>query len=186
MAGASAPLSWKEVYENQAHFVWVCLQRLGIRDADLDDMLQEVFVVVYRRLGEFEGRAKLTTWLYAICRRVAHRYRKRAFRHREDAEDEHSVAQRASDGHTPESELVQQEAQAEVDELLAALDSDRRAVFVMYEIEELPGDVIATTLGIPIGTVYSRLHSARRILERVVLRERLRDRIECQPKKVGR
>src|SRR4029079_6330881 len=72
------------IYQANADFVWRSLQRLGIRDPDLDDVLQEVFVVVHQRLHTFDGSAKMTTWLFAICLRVASASRAAGLRaHRE-------------------------------------------------------------------------------------------------------
>src|SRR5689334_15233045 len=67
----SGGLTFKEVYEEQFRFVWRSLRRLGVRESDVADAAQDVFLVVHRRLGEFEGRSKVSTWLYGICYRVA-------------------------------------------------------------------------------------------------------------------
>ena len=71
------------VYEGHARFVWASLQRLGVRDADLEDVLQEVFVVVHQRLHTFDGTSKMTTCLFGICLRVASASRRRSFRQNE-------------------------------------------------------------------------------------------------------
>ena len=63
--------TFKEVYEEQFRFVWRSLRRLGVRESDVADAAQDVFLVVHRRLDEFEGRSKVSTWLYGICYRVA-------------------------------------------------------------------------------------------------------------------
>jgi RNA polymerase sigma factor (sigma-70 family) len=68
------------VYEAHFRYVWRCLRSLGVRDAQLDDALQDVFLVVQRRLPEFDGGAELRTWLYAIALRIARKYRERAQR----------------------------------------------------------------------------------------------------------
>src|SRR6187397_541112 len=68
------------VYEAHFRYVWRCLRSLGVRDSQLEDALQDVFIVVQRRLPEFDGRAELGTWLYAIALRVARKYRERARR----------------------------------------------------------------------------------------------------------
>ena len=75
-AAAPSPTS-AAVYEAHFRYVWRCLRSLGVHDAHLDDALQDVFVVVQRRLAEFDGSAQLRTWLYAIALRIARKYRER-------------------------------------------------------------------------------------------------------------
>ncbi len=67
-----------QVYETHFRYVWRCLRSLGVRSEHLDDALQDVFIVVQRRLAEFDGKAQLSTWLYAIALRIARKYRVRA------------------------------------------------------------------------------------------------------------
>lgn len=136
------------------------MRRLGLREADADDLAQEVFLVVHRKLPEFEGRSKLSTWIYGICVRVAADHRKRASVRRElPGEDVEAVEGAAQDG-----ALARREARARLDAALAELDEDKRAVFVLYEIEELPMSEVALAVGVPLQTAYSRLHAARRQL----------------------
>ncbi len=174
-AGPTSPLDVQQIFEAYFDFVWRSLRRLGVRDADVDDALQEVFVVVHRKRAEFEGRARLTTWLYGICFRVASDQRRRAHVRREvpSAEPEGSEA---SDDRSvdPEQQLGRVEARALLDEALEALDLEKRAVFVLYEIEELPVDEIAARTGVVEGTVYSRLRAARVEFDRAVTRIRAR------------
>src|SRR5688572_13254375 len=73
----TAPLDVRAIYEANADFVWLTLQRFGVQERDLEDMLQEVFVVVHRRLDSFDPRVRMTTWLYGICLRVASGYRRK-------------------------------------------------------------------------------------------------------------
>src|SRR3954470_24527003 len=68
------------VYEAYFRYVWRCLRSLGVGDSQLEDALQDVFIVVQRRLPEFDGRAAVRTWLYAIALRIARKYRERARR----------------------------------------------------------------------------------------------------------
>src|SRR5262247_1360304 len=69
-AGGS-PMTFEEAYRAHFAFVWRSLRRLGVREEDAGDAAQEVFIVVHRKLPEFAGRSKLTTWLYGVCFRVA-------------------------------------------------------------------------------------------------------------------
>src|SRR5262245_28504253 len=76
-AGAAAP-SFDEVYAAHVAFVWRVLRTFGLSEAQIEDAVQDVFIVVHRRLPEWEGRAAITTWLFAIARRVASSHRRRA------------------------------------------------------------------------------------------------------------
>src|SRR5512140_2597202 len=69
-------MTLKEVYDAHFQFVWRSLRRLGVHEADVGDVTQEVFLIVHRKLAEFEGRSKMTTWLFAICANVARDYRR--------------------------------------------------------------------------------------------------------------
>src|SRR5687767_5495136 len=74
----ASELGVKEIHHAHADFVWLTLQRLGVRASDLEDALQEVFVVVHRRLSSYDRRAKLSSWLFGISLRVAAQFRRRA------------------------------------------------------------------------------------------------------------
>lgn len=156
-----------QVYEQWADYVWRMLQRLGVRRADLEDVCHDVFLVAHRRFHEFDGRVGVNAWLFGICLRLAANYRRRA-RHRHEhtsaaLEDEASL--RAPAGAEPDQQLARRQAQERVQAVLAGMDLTRRAVFLMYEIEGLSCQAIAEQLGVPVGTVYSRLHAARRFFE---------------------
>jgi RNA polymerase sigma-70 factor, ECF subfamily len=171
---ASAASAVTRIYLANADFVWRSLQRLGIREADLDDVLQEVFVVVHQRLHTFDGTAKMTTWLFGICLRVASAYRRRGFRRNETCvADPPEPTDRASA--SPEQDLAAAESRRRLDSLLDELDLEKRAVFVMFEIDEMPCEEIAQILGVPVGTVYSRLHGARRSFQKALARMQARD-----------
>ena len=74
---ASAPVpTLAEIFREYAPFVWRGLRRLGVPESDVEDVCQEVFVVVHRKLGDFEGRSSLRTWIYGICARTASDYRR--------------------------------------------------------------------------------------------------------------
>jgi RNA polymerase sigma-70 factor (ECF subfamily) len=165
----------RHVYREHAEYVWTSLQRLGVHDADLEDVLQDVFIVVHRRLRTFDGSSKMTTWLFGICRRVASAYRRRGFRRNEMCVAE---PEPDADAASPEHELTAAESRRRLDELLDELELDKRAVFVMFEIEELPCEDIAQILGVPLGTVYSRLHAARKAFQKALARMHAREAYE--------
>lgn len=171
-AARQGSLDVAHVYEENAAFVWASLQRLGVRDSDLEDVLQEVFVVVHKRIATFDGSSKVTTWLFGICMRVASAYRRRGFRRNETcvADPPESV-----DARSPEADLAARESRRRLEALLDELDLDKRAVFVMFEIDELSCDDIAELLDVPVGTVYSRLHAARKDFQKALARMHARD-----------
>jgi RNA polymerase sigma-70 factor, ECF subfamily len=148
----------REVFDAHAAYILRSLRHLGVAESDIEDVGQEVFVTVHRKLASFEGRSKLRTWLYGICLRVASDYRRRAHVRRERA-----VADPARD--IPESEErgpeAQIQARTELRALLDELDDDKRAVVVLYEIEGFSMKEVSEILDCPLQTAYSRLHAAR-------------------------
>jgi RNA polymerase sigma-70 factor (ECF subfamily) len=168
---APAPeLEVRTIYREHARFVWLSLQRLGIHPADLDDIAQDVFMIVHRRLDTFDRRARISTWLFGICMRVAANYRRRRRWTREvlsgGFEDERPAALAQAD-----DILVRREQRELAETALNRLEVAKRATFVMFEIESLSCQEIAELMNVPVGTVYSRLHSARRQLEKHLSRE---------------
>lgn len=161
------------VHARHADFVWSSLQRLGVRGPDLEDQLQEVFVVVHRRLPSYDGSAPMTAWLFGICRRVAAAYRRRGYmQHEVTGEPPEEVE---AEGADPERAAAVRQARARLGAMLDSLDLDKRVVFVMFEIEGMGCEEISSVLGIPVGTVYSRLHVARRDFEKALARHRARE-----------
>lgn len=149
------------MHEEYADFVWRTLQRLGVATQDLEDALQDVFIVVHRKLVTFDHSARLSTWLFGICLRVAAAQRRRAYRRREELASELEERLLADANSDPERSLLVQQAAARIELALASLGLERRAVFVMFEVEGIGAPAIAEMLGIPVGTVYSRLSTAR-------------------------
>jgi RNA polymerase sigma-70 factor (ECF subfamily) len=162
------------IHAEHADFVWLTLQRLGVRDADVEDLLQEVFVVVHRRLHTFDESSRMTTWLFGICLRVAAGYRRRAHFRRERATGEVPEQATAEEG-SPESAAQAGEARARLRTVLDGMELEERALFVMFEIDEVPCEQIAEMLGVPVGTVYSRLHAARTAFQRALARFEARE-----------
>jgi RNA polymerase sigma-70 factor (ECF subfamily) len=153
--------SLREIFDEYSAFVWRALRHLGIREADLADVCQEVFVTVHRKLGDFEGRSSLRTWLYGICLRTASDHRRRAHVRREVLVDEIPASSAPAD---QPATIERQQLRARLLALLDTLDEDKRNIFVLYEIEELPMREVAEIIGCPLQTAYSRLHAARREL----------------------
>lgn len=155
-----APTALTDVYRAHARYVWRVLRHCGVPDADLDDAVQETFLVVFRRLPELEARAALRTWIYAVAVRVASTRRRSA--RREAARREKAGAQlHATLSADPEAALSKLEAARLVDQLLDGLDTAKRTVFVLAELEGVKVPEISRILGVNPRTVHSRLRLAR-------------------------
>ena len=161
-----------ELYEAHADAIFRALARWGVREAALDDALQETFLVASRKLGEFEGRSTHLTWLFGIALRVARGVR-RVRTHEPLGEMEPAAA-----GSLDES-VDARRAAALLDRLLSDLDDDQREVFVLAELEELTAPEIAEITGAKLNTVYSRLRLARRAVETALARHRSSAREEA-------
>lgn len=159
------------VYREHFPFVWRNLRRLGVAEAYVEDAAQEVWMVVHRRLRDFEGRSSLRTWLFGIAMRTAsdHRRWRRRKDPRDRSDDVDAVASRA-----PSPEALTERAQAGrvLDALLDELPDERRAVFMLAELEQMSAPEIALAVGAPLNTVYSRLRVARAEFEAAAQRYR--------------
>lgn len=162
-------LDLSTIHAEHADFVWLSLQRLGVRDADVEDSLQEVFVVVHRRLHTFDESSRVTTWLFGICLRVAAAYRRRAHFRKERATGEVPEQATSAEG-SPEAMAAAGEARERLRAVLDTMELEERALFVMFEIDEVPCEQIAEMLGVPVGTVYSRLNAARKAFQGALAR----------------
>ena len=151
----AVPLVFERVYEEHFAFVWRSLRLLGLRDEALDDAVQDVFVVVHRKLPEFEGRSSIKTWLFAIVERVAFNHRRR--RQRREAPLEPLDGREPSDAPDPFDRASASEAARFTESFLDSLDPGKRAVFALALIEGMPASEVAGALGIPMNTVYSRI-----------------------------
>ena len=166
-AVAPTELDVRDVYERHADFVWRSLQHLGVKPSDLEDLGQEVFVVVHRRLASFDGRSKLTTWLFGICLHLVQRHRRRAYLRLEFL---HAEPPERVDPSTPEAQYADAQSRRRLDLLLSKLSPERRATFVLFEVEGMSCEEIAELTAVPIGTVYSRLHLARQQVKKAAAR----------------
>jgi len=165
---------FEAAYRAHFAFAWRSLRRLGVPERDLPDATQEVFLVVHKKLPDFDARSRLSTWVYAICLRVASDRRRRASNRYEVLAEGSETAHHASsaDG----AELGERRALLEA--ALDALSLEQRAVFTLFELEGMTGEEIATLLEIPPPTVHSRLRLAREAFRRAVERARARERFD--------
>lgn len=162
--------AFRALYEAHSSFVWRNLRRLGVSDADVEDKMQEVFVVAHRRFEEFVDRGHgPRAWLFQIALRVASDARRHRRRHPVDPDG--GVAQERQSIEAPQTAAMdKKQALGLLDRALAAIDMGRRAVLVLHEIEQMTAPEIAKTLDIPLNTVYSRLRVARLELEQELKR----------------
>jgi RNA polymerase sigma-70 factor (ECF subfamily) len=172
--GTPSSLDFRTVFETYSPFVARTLRRLDVPSADLHDLLQEIFVVVHRKLCEYDGRAPLRGWIYGICMRTASTYRRSARVRLEETWEGPALeiaTSRAADTQGPD--LDTRRACAHAEALLSRLDEEKRRVFVLYEIEGLSMAEIAEAIGCPLQTAYSRLHAARKAMKVLLQRSLL-------------
>ena len=173
-------VQFREVYDENFRFVWRVLRGLGIAPPEVADAVQEVFIVVHRRLADFEGRSKITTWLFSICVNVVNE-RRRAARSRPQLASLPEGHETPDDRADAQGHLERREAVATLDRVLAQLPEDQRIVFVLFEIEGVEGRDIAEAMGVPVATVHSRLRLARERFRAIASRLRAEER-SLQPR----
>jgi RNA polymerase sigma-70 factor (ECF subfamily) len=171
-APADALPTFDQVYADGFPFVFRVLRSLGVHPHRLEDAAQDVFTVVHRRLAEFEGRSSIRTWLFGIAQRVASDYRRGERRKASqldpltpDIQSEHA---------SPHANLEARRAADFVDEFLKSLSSQKREVFALAFMEEMPAGEVAQALGIPLNTAYSRIRTVRAELKKALERRKLR------------
>lgn len=148
-------------------FVWRSLRYLGLSDPDAEDAAQQVMCVLARRLADVRPGAE-RPFLFSTATNVAGTYRRTQRRHPETAEDDLDALAAA----IPSSEELIDERRAHetLQRILQAMPVELRLVFVLYEIEELTTPAIAEMIGVPVGTIASRLRRARELFQEIVKR----------------
>jgi len=163
--------SFDEVYDAHFDFVWRNLRRLGVAPAGLWDAAQEVFVVVHRRLADYEARGALRSWLYSIVVRVARQVRRSARRKPSFGSEDSADLPDAVEAR-PDRRAEHNEALGHLMALLETLDENKREAFVLAELEGLTAPEIAAILQVNLNTIYSRIRAARQELEAAVAAQR--------------
>jgi RNA polymerase sigma-70 factor (ECF subfamily) len=158
-AEAPPPPGFSSVYRAQFGFVVKSLRRLGIPPGDLEDLTHEVFITAYRRRDAYDSGRPIEPWLFGIAFRVASDW-KRLVRHARELPLDQAVEAPDSTRPPDEAAVLSQDRQLVLD-ALARVELDRRAVFIMHDIQDIPIPEIADVLEIPSGTAYSRLRRAR-------------------------
>lgn len=166
------PGRFEAVYRQHYAFVWRNARRLGATDDLVDDATHEVFLVVAKRLDEFEGRADLRTWLFAITLHVVRALRRKQSVYARRLE-RYAELKRVEP--PPDARHGADAAQV-LRQMLGRLDEKRCTIFVLAELEGMTADEIARELGLRPGTVNSRLRAARLQLRDMIEREARRSR----------
>ena len=157
--------------------MWRSASSLGVRPSAVDDVSQEVFVIVSRRLAEFEGRSSFRTWLSGIVLNVVRHHRRSLLRKsphelsREEAGDPDELPSSADD---PYENAVHAEGTRLLQRLLDDLDDEKREVLVLAELEQFTVPEIAEALSLNVNTAYSRLRLAREQFDQGLARHRAR------------
>lgn len=163
--------SFEDVYREHVGFVWRSLRHLGVREADIEDAIQEVFLVVNAKLATFQFRARLSTWIYGISFRVAHGRSRQAHARRELPTDPAELLVDApAEGLAPDAALEQRQAEAVLDRILDKMPLEQRSAFTLFELDGYSCEEIAELTAAPLGTVYSRLRLAREAFRRATAR----------------
>lgn len=159
--------TFTQVYELHFQYVWRCVRSLGVAPASVDDAVQEVFLVVQRKLASFDGGCELRTWLYAIVVRIVRRYRAEAARsaQRHTSEGQSATAEQCAD---LRREVETNERLELASRALNQLDDVKREVFVLACVEGMSAPEIALVTQAPVNTVYSRLRAAKQQFEQAV------------------
>jgi RNA polymerase sigma-70 factor (ECF subfamily) len=181
LAAAPAPeqaLRFDAVYDESFDFVWRTVRRLGVGDESIDDVMQDVFFAVHRKLPDFAGRSSLRTWIFAIVLHVV-RHHRRSWS-RKDAQRAPAALTAIDDLPDCRSQGPLQAAETAdnvrlLDRLLRELDDDKREVFVLAHLEQMTAPEIAEATGENVNTVYSRLRAAKDQFEQALERQRARE-----------
>jgi RNA polymerase sigma-70 factor (ECF subfamily) len=155
---ATPLLDMSAVFDENFDYLWKALRRFGVREADLEDLVHDVFLKIYLRSGDYDPSRPLRPWLFGFAYRVAADYRRLA-RHR--LELPHARADIADSQRPVDERIESHEERVLVQQALESVDVDRRAVFILHDLDEVPIPEIAEALGIPLNTAYSRLRLAR-------------------------
>jgi RNA polymerase sigma-70 factor (ECF subfamily) len=159
---------FEALYEEHVAFAWRTARRMGVPPSSVEDVVQDVFLVLHRRLHEYDGRTPVRAWLLGIVARVVADHR-RTFRRKQSRwlaqEDEDWVEQVASPRLAPSEGAEQAEALRLVVTLLEELEPGRREVLALFQIEQMTVPEIAATVGLNVNTAYARLRAGRQDFE---------------------
>lgn len=156
---SAPPAGIQEWYRQHLSFVYRSLERLGIPSADLEDLTHDVFMVAHQRWDAFDRSSPVRPWLFGIAVRVAAGAQHRAWRTREIPTG--TYPETADKQPLPDSLAEKAQLQRRLLRALDTLDLDRRAIFVLHDLQGVAVPEAAQALGVPLNTAYSRLRAAR-------------------------
>ena len=163
---------FRSVFDAELAYVCHSLRRLGVREGDLEDVAQDLFVAVHARFSEYDRARPIRPWLFSFACRVAANYRRLARHRREVARPD------ADEGATslpdPEQSAERSEKRELLLEALETIDFDRRAAFIMHDLDGFTAAQIAEVVGAPENTIHSRVRLARIEMKQAVLAIRRR------------
>ncbi|MBL8922269.1 MAG: sigma-70 family RNA polymerase sigma factor [Myxococcaceae bacterium] len=151
------------LYESHARQVWRMAVRLGVAPANVEDAVQEVFLIAHRQTRAFAGRSSASTWLIGIAVKVAATYRRKQSRGTVPL-----VEALAAPGRGPDEELEQRQRLYELEDVLRRLPPEQREIVVLCDLEQLTAPEVAEVLEVNVNTVYSRLRLGRAALTRAL------------------
>jgi RNA polymerase sigma-70 factor, ECF subfamily len=165
--GGVDTLAFEQLYLLYFGFTWRVLGHLGVPQHAIDDAVQELWLVVHRRLPAFEARSSLKTWLFGIALNVARNHRRAEDRRQRNLPD------LAFTGAPLDPELIREgrEAWERVQRFLVTLDEQRRAIFVCNLLENLSANETAEATCVEVSTVYQRVRSLRQSFKQWLGRE---------------
>ncbi len=169
-ASSRSPPDMGAIFDEHFDYVWATLRRLGVREADREDLVHDVFLKVHSRLGDYDETRPLRPWLFGFAYRVAADHHRLA-RHRVEVLGAPSDA--VANDPSADDRVAALEQRELILEALQTIDLDRRAVLVMHDVDDIAVPHIAQTLDIPLNTAYSRLRLAREQLAGAVTRLRI-------------
>ncbi len=146
-------------YRQEFSYVWKTLSRLGARPTAQEDLAHDVFATAFRHWESYDSARPLRPWLFGIAYRVVLDWKRKAQNTRESASDSIELTDSAP---SSEEKVSREQGLALARGAIEALEIDRRAVFIMHELDEQPMPEVAEALAIPLNTAYSRLRLARR------------------------
>jgi len=156
--GAGVP-TIEALYRDHVQFVWRTVKRLGVEEAQLEDAVQEVFIVVHRQLPHYEPRTTPRAWLFSIARRIAADQR-RARRRKREVLPLHEPSAPASHGGPLRAAMARERSDV-VLEFLGTLADELRDTFILCELEQMSAPEIAQALGATTTAIYARIRTAR-------------------------
>ena len=177
--GVTEAVTFEEIYAQWFHDVSRWIRAFGGLHADLDDLAQEVFLIVRRKLPQFDGE-NLAGWLYRITQRTVRDYRRRAW-YRRFLAKQHVDGRTERESTAPEPDpsqmLERREAERLLVQILEKMSESRRTAFILFEIEGYTGEEIANLEDVPINTVWTRLHHARKEFYMLIEKARTQGRL---------